>query len=297
MKIDHDRLQIITGKIVETARKDAGLTQGELADSLGVIQSTVSRIEQGVLAPTLFHWLEMCKILNIPEEALHIEYLDRNTTTKISSGIKEGGYTLPKAYGPLKCIKVRNYLPLFTFIREEFGEETLQQIFADLKIKTNFFLNLDNQLNLQFPDDFLNALAKYQKVDGRTMGRTLKYVASPKSHGVLSRLFNNASSQLDLVDRYLKNITKYHRVFFLENYKVHDDKITFEAHYPIENQHVFNEMGPEKDEFLWDFYVNWIKKFSLYDFKNKISTKSYREVQIDSTLRDNNGVRHVTIYP
>jgi transcriptional regulator with XRE-family HTH domain len=293
MATDHDKLQIITGEIVETARKDAGMTQGELADASGVIQSTISRIEQGVLAPTLFHWLQISKILNIPEEALNIGYLDRNSTTKINSGIKEGGYTLPKAYGDLKCIKVRNYLPLFNYIRDEFGEETLKAIFADLKMKSTFFLNLDNQVNLNFPDDFLNTLGKYQKVDGRTLGRTLKYVASPDSHGVLARLFRNASDQLDLMDRYLKNITKYHRFFFLDNYKIGNNKITFEAKYPPEIQFIFDEMGAEKDEFLWQFYLSWMKKFSLFDYKNKLGT--HKEVIIESTDRDKDGIRRVTI--
>ena len=293
MAIDHEKLQIITGEIVETARKDAGMTQGELADASGVIQSTISRIEQGVLAPTLFHWMGISKILNIPEEALNIEYLDRNSTTKIHSGIKEGGYNLPKAYSELKCIKVRNYLPHFSYIRDKFGEETLQTIFSDLKMKSTFFLNLDNQVNLNFPDDFLNTLGKYQKVDGRTMGHTLKYVASPDSHGVLARLFRNASDQLDLMDRYLKNITKYHRVFFLDNYKVGNDKITFEAKYPPEISHIFDKMGEEKDEFLWQYYLSWMKKFSLFDYKNKI--KTHKEINIDSTERDKNSIRRVTI--
>ena len=43
------------------------------------------------------------------------------------------------------------------------------------------------------------------------------------------------------MDRYLKNITKYHRVFFLENYKIEDNKITFEAKYPPEISHIFDD--------------------------------------------------------
>lgn len=293
MVFDHDKLQIITGGIVETARKDAGLTQGELSDAVGVIQSTISRIEKGVLAPTLFHWIKACEVLNIPEEALSVGFLDRNTVTKITSGIKEGGYTLPKTYSDLKCIKVRNYLPLFCYIEEEFGEDTLQKIISDLKFKPNFFLNLDNQVNLNFADDFLITLGKYQKVDGRTMGRIVHYVASPKSHGVLSRHFNNASDQLDLMDRYLRNITKYHRVFFLENYHCDEDKITFDAAYPEENQAIFDNMGEEKDEFLWQYYLSWMKKLSLFDYKNKYG--KHKEIHIESTTRDKDGIRHVEI--
>lgn len=293
MTYDHDKLLTITGGIVETARKKAEMTQSELANSLGVIQSTISRIEQGILAPTLFHWLAMCKILDIPEDAISIGYLDHSTTTKVRSGNREGGYTLPTAYSDFKCIKVRNYLPLFNFVREEFGEETLNKIILDLKMKPTFFLNLDNQVNVNFPDDFLITLGKFQKVDGRTMGRTLKYVPNENSHGSLSRLFKNASDQLDLMDRYLKNITKYHRVFTLDNYHLANDKITFEANFYTETHDALKEMGEEKDQFLWDFYAGWLKKFSLFDYKDKLGHTE--EVEVDSTRRNEQGIRQVTI--
>ena len=60
METNYNELLNVTAGIVETARRNAGYTQKELANHLGVIQSTISRIEKGVLSPTLFHWMEMC---------------------------------------------------------------------------------------------------------------------------------------------------------------------------------------------------------------------------------------------
>ncbi len=293
MNYDHDTMLIRTAGIVETARKNAGITQRELADSVGVIQSTISRIEKGVLAPTLFHWLGMCRVLNIPEDAISIGHFDRATTTRINSEAREGGYILPLAYRPLKCMKVRNFLPIFNFVREEYGEELLETILNDLKLKPTFFLNLDNQINMRFTDDFVNALGKYHPVDRRTQGRMVAYAASDKSHGVLSRLYKNAADQLDLIDRYLNNITKYHRVFSVDDYNFENGNISFKAQFHPEIQKVFDQMGDHRDDFLWDFYLNYLRKFSLFDFKNKY--QKLKEVHIQSTPRNEQGIRQVKI--
>jgi|GEM_PF-3326353 len=293
MNQNYKELLATTAGIVETARKNAGFTQGELADKIGVIQSTISRIEKGILSPTLYHWLEMGKILKIPEEAVNIGYLDRCSITKINSEAKEGGFTLPAAYRPLKCMKVRGILAHLTFIEEKFGKEFLKKIFLDLKMKPTFFLNLDNHVNFNLTEDILEIVGKYHKIDGRTQGGIVSYAASEKVHGVLARFYRNASDQLDLVERYLKNISKYHRVFCVSKYKIENGQITFDAQYPLEIQKFFNKLGHERDQFLWEFYLSWIKKFSLFNYKNKIDT--HKEVHIESTGRDKHGIRHVTI--
>jgi DNA-binding XRE family transcriptional regulator len=87
MENNYQDLLNVTAGIVETARRNAGMTQKDLANSLGVIQSTISRIEKGILSPTLFHWIEMCELLKIPQDAISVGYLDHASTTRIKSDI------------------------------------------------------------------------------------------------------------------------------------------------------------------------------------------------------------------
>lgn len=44
------------GQALAAARKGAGLTQGEVAERVGVHRQTVYRWEQGEQAPDVWHW-------------------------------------------------------------------------------------------------------------------------------------------------------------------------------------------------------------------------------------------------
>ncbi len=59
---DQSRLQ----KLLKTARLEAGLTQAELAQRLGVNQSFVSKYESGERRLDLIELRNICKALGIP---------------------------------------------------------------------------------------------------------------------------------------------------------------------------------------------------------------------------------------
>ena len=293
MENNYEDLLNITAGIVETARRNAGMTQKELANSLGVIQSTISRIEKGILSPTLFHWMEMCEILKIPQDAISVGYLDHATVTKVKSDPKEGGHNIPKKYRDLRCFKVRQILPLINYVRAEYGDKAYIEVLKTIGMKPTFFINLDNQVNIAFVQDLIGLLGNNQKVNKKAARSILKYAAERSSHGVLSTLYNNASNQMDLMDRYFKNISKYQRAFNFEIKEVKGNQIFFRASPTDLIKPTILSIGTETENFLWDFYTTYLQNFSLYDYKNKLGKA--REVQIESTERDSNFGRDVIL--
>lgn len=289
----NDQLLTITAGIVETARKNAGMTQKELADHLGVIQSTISRIELGNLSPTLFHWMKMCSILNIPHDAISIGYLDRCTFAKINSNSMEGGYALPRAYRDLKCVKVRWLLPFLNYAKRELGEKVYLSILSDLKMKPTFFINLDNQVNVNFFGDFISALGNHQKINTKTKPEILKYSPSEDSHGVLANFYRNSSNQMDLMTRFLNNISKYQRLFFVEFEKSNIDQIKFSINVEDPLKKVIKDLGKDTEDFLYSFFEVYLQKFSLFEYKHQ-SVKP-KEIIINSSERDQNFRRMCTL--
>jgi len=294
MSRNYDQLLNITAGIVETARKNSNMTQKELADHLGVIQSTVSRIEMGSLSPTLFHWMEMCKLLNIPHDAISIGYLDRCTFTKINSNRVEGGYTLPKPYRDNKCIKVRWILPFLNYIQNELGEKVYHSILTELKMKPTFFVNLDNQVNVPFINDLTTVLGDHQKITIKTKSGIMKYALMGSSHGALATTYRNANNQMDLIERFLSNSSKYQKLFTLEIEKVTPEQIKFYARVeeaPLKM--VIDGLGREKDSFLWNFFEHFLQQFSLFEYKHRLEKP--KEIIVNSTERDQNFQRLVTL--
>lgn len=55
---------------LKTARTDAGLTQAELADRVGVSRKTINTVENGVFTPSTLLALKLAAALNTSVEAL-----------------------------------------------------------------------------------------------------------------------------------------------------------------------------------------------------------------------------------
>lgn len=55
---------------IKTKRKEKGFSQGQLADSIGVDRSQFSKIERGILKPTIDVLVELCSILDVSSDYL-----------------------------------------------------------------------------------------------------------------------------------------------------------------------------------------------------------------------------------
>ena len=53
------------GEFLKVLRKERGLTQEQLAESIGITSNTVSRIERGQLIPALPTLVDICNVLKI----------------------------------------------------------------------------------------------------------------------------------------------------------------------------------------------------------------------------------------
>ena len=64
------------GSRVRQARKNAGMTQAELAEKMNLDTTTISRIENGNLSTSFSSMLNFSKVLNVRFEYLICDYLE-----------------------------------------------------------------------------------------------------------------------------------------------------------------------------------------------------------------------------
>ncbi len=65
------------GTAIARERKAAGYTQSRVADAIGVEKETVSRFENGVIAPTIFRLTQLAELFGCPISVLFGEYKGR----------------------------------------------------------------------------------------------------------------------------------------------------------------------------------------------------------------------------
>lgn len=69
-KAEEKKLAKRLGALIAARRKSLGLTQGELAEAVGVEQESMSRIETGIITPSLSRLLSLADALDCSLETL-----------------------------------------------------------------------------------------------------------------------------------------------------------------------------------------------------------------------------------
>lgn len=70
------------GEAIQRTRKERGLTQEQLAESIGITSNTVSRIERGQLIPALPTLVDICNVLKIGANTILAAYITADTPVR-----------------------------------------------------------------------------------------------------------------------------------------------------------------------------------------------------------------------
>lgn len=63
------------GKALQDIRKNKGITQEKLGEKAGISTVTVSRVERGVLVPSLATLISLCNALNVGADSILATYI------------------------------------------------------------------------------------------------------------------------------------------------------------------------------------------------------------------------------
>jgi len=283
MLSDISRMKKVTSDILISARKMKGMTQNDVSKTMGIAQSTLSRIEAKKLVPSIFLWLDISKMLDIPGDAIVEEAIDKETDAEVASGKNENGYSLLLKYSTLKCLKVRYLRPILLYIKDTLGETNFEDFCDYLNINRSFFANLDNQVNLLFLEDIL----KYLEVIGLKVNQDLikevvKNLQESKGHGRIFSNYKKAVGQHNLIKKYVASTSKYQDIF---NYKIEPTSNLKELNLMgILNPRLKGMLNEKVISFLEMYTEESFKAVSLLDFKNKNSQTQEATVTKEKSL-------------
>ncbi len=257
----------IAASIIICARKMKRLTQSDVTKSVGLAQSTLSRIEAGILVPSVFLWMDLTDLLDIPVDALRYGVLDGMSKTEIRSGIFENGFKIPRMYAKEKCIKVREIAPIIRYIASKHGEKKAKRMLKELGIDKDFFVCYDNQFNLSLVDDLLLYLRdafgfRIEDINEVVeLGMCDQYI-----HGRLAAEYKTAESTVELLQKFFKNIPLYHTLYRQELTMVNDKEMIVSY---IPNPVVYDQVKGLSDysrEFLELYKREFIKNLPQMTF-------------------------------
>ena len=93
------------GELLTCARCLRGLTQLELAKRVGIHQSSLSRIEKGILVPGVYLWHRIVQALDIPMDYVKNMFIDLQQIAKTQDNLINEFCKIPPKYTENSCLK------------------------------------------------------------------------------------------------------------------------------------------------------------------------------------------------
>ena len=244
--------------MMRAIRKRLGLGQVQVSKYLGLEQSAYSRVEGGTQKLTAEQWFLFCELTRTPPDAVFLGFVDYLRPI----GQQENVFELPQNYFKSNGSSVRSIMPLVESARRYWGKKKWADYLDHVQVAPDFFLYLDNEINLNFEIDLIKALRRDGALGEKTTFETLRGADSPLFHGQLRFHYQNLLSPGERVKEWLSHQSHYETNF---EYELIDEKpgaikISVAADEKIQN---FNyRTNPELEDFLCRYRKSVLKSFS-----------------------------------
>lgn len=209
-----------TSRVMRAVRKNAGLTQTDIAERLQTSQSAISKIEAGTLAPPLMIWMAFCKEMGIdPAISCETGLVDFSTTAAQSIAPNSAQKDDPKFKIPARYLSnpgttSRWILPLLILYHSRHGTERLTAFLkTKMQIDPDFFVILNFSVNFQFMNDLLRHMSQSGDLTPQDTPAIAQIAAIPDIQGSLSPGLNNAENSRKKLLHLITHIEKYETNF------------------------------------------------------------------------------------
>jgi transcriptional regulator with XRE-family HTH domain len=202
-----------TGKIISSVRKSKGLTQGSIAVQLAVSQSALSKIEHGLLIPSVHQWFEFCKFTGVPVDSHLQGYVDYSRPVVKSTHTQEGAFRLPKTYAVERASTARTMLPLIKWLERNEGEKKAEAVLTEMGMDSDYFIQLDHTIGVQFGLDLIAYLQRRGIYSPEGAQSIFKAVKQRGYHGSLWTGYDQTQEPFELMALLLSRASYYEANF------------------------------------------------------------------------------------
>ncbi len=247
----------VTG-LLRAARKKAGMTQVALAKAIGVSQSTLSKVEHGVLSLSVFEWMRFCQYTDIEISTCRVGYIDLEKKLGLESTLQEGLFHLPKKFSYLRGQSNRYLQHLYYYLETTVGHQSLETFLKSEHLDPDYRLIYYFTLNMNFTLKLLEMIGSKICIDAYFAELLLNSSSTPQNEGIYQQGFLRQQQKSTL--KHFIHQSSTHKLDFV--YKKLDEKkdqmtMAFEP-----NQHLssFNYRQHPHAHFFCDYEKASLKR-------------------------------------
>ena len=253
------------GRVIRTARKELGISQADLAKSLGYrSQGAISKVENGQYSLAADQLIEFSKISGIPIGQIFEGYIDKYTPSKLIQSGESPAFTLPKRYAFNRGTTVRHTAPMIDRFEEALGQDAFQQFAKSRKIDPDYFVNRSNQINMSFNLDMLEELARRGHLSEDTFGSMTSHIFRKGGALKLHRLIGKPANLGALFTNIVKSIRYIESNFEYALDSVREDAVSVSCKPMWHVSDIECKHDPVTQSFLCHFRKRWMIDLASY---------------------------------
>lgn len=266
-------------RIMRAARKELGLTQEMVSSRLGISQSALSKLEHGSLVPSAPQWFEFCEMTHISTDSLISGYIEKIRPADLIESAREGSFKLPRKYARHRGSKVRALLPFLDFLQNSLGEEKLKEFLVSSRMDPDFFINLDNQISLEFCLDVARSLIQKKYLKAENISNLTRPVNTPSMHGFLRGKYGQEGNKKARLQLLLSNSKSYECNFHYTVQDLKPDHVVFSIRPEEHLEESSYRHDPDLGDFLCRYKKSYFERFTTYGEGNDVVTPQIDEVE------------------
>lgn len=240
---------------------------------MGISQSALSKMESGILIPSIHQWFEFCSSASIPVESHVHGYLDRMELIRFQDKLTQTDFKVADIYRNDAGSSARSMAPLIQWLYAQLGDVKAKKLVKEMGVDPDYFANLNSQINFRFFVDLFQVMRKkgiYKKTD---ITQVTNQVASQRAHGGLYAGYQQATDVESLLRVAFSKSTFYEVNFDYQLEEVSQKKIAFSVS-PKEHLMKNKELQyAESCEFLNDYRGGYFKSLVDHLQSKQVSVK------------------------
>lgn len=255
------------------ATKASGLSQREIAQSLSISQSHVSKIANGLTVPSAPEWLEFARLTHISERSYLEGYIDRGKPIQVTDSSRIGSFRIPERYSVEKSSSVRMAQLYLGYLKNCIGPEKTEEFVRHLGLDPDYLTNYDHSLNVRFNLDVLEYTVKEGLLTAKDVERFSLPIGKLSFHGAIREIFASTSGPFDVMEKFCEWINRYevNHTYSIENKKSRIFDISI-----VPNERMNRFLQPD----LQNFFVLYFRYVLLRFLQLSLSFESLSGISI-----------------
>lgn len=198
--------------IIKALRKYYGATQVEFSDFLNVSQGALSKIEAGKLEVSAHQWITICDKYKINPTALMSGVINTKGLQAEETATRKyfRSFKVPKKYSLYAESTVRTVYPFIKFMESKLGKNKTVEFLKTLGFQQEYFVILENPINLVFINDLTSYLMKEGYLNQNNLSELFRFFPVNEIHSYVLEDVKFASNIQTALVKFVSSISEHY---------------------------------------------------------------------------------------